>query len=92
MWLLCARMHVRVCECLYVLLIFRQIHAFLKLYIRYKQMQVMAANGTIVNQKLPANFSKSIEQADMQMGFVTSVEWKVRAFASGSRASRKSGF
>jgi hypothetical protein len=41
------------------------------------QMQVMAANGSMIQQKLPANFSKSIEHADMQMGFLTNVEWKV---------------
>jgi len=40
------------------------------------EMQVMGPNGTLVAQKIPANFSKSIEQADLQMGFVTFVDWK----------------
>lgn len=40
-----------------------------------KIVQVVGPNGTFVPQKLPANFSKSIQASDMRVSFVTLVDW-----------------
>jgi hypothetical protein len=46
-----------------------------------RMVQVMGPNGTFVPQPLPANFSKSIQQSDMQLNFVTFVDWKEKGEA-----------